>query len=78
MGNFRPLPTKDFEKFLTYHGYQCDRIKGDHYIWKKKGAKRSIPIWGNEKEIPALHLQTSCRTIGCSMDEMYNWINGNC
>ena len=78
MGNFRPLPRKDFEKFLTFNGFSLIRVKGDHYIWKKKGGKRSIPIQGQEKDVPALYLKTSCRTIGCTMENLYKWVEENC
>lgn len=73
MGNFRPLPTKCWESFLAYKGFDYDRTKGSHHQWTKKGY-RTIPVWGDEKEIPALHLKTSSRTIGCSLNEVYLWL----
>lgn len=78
MGNFRPLPTKCWEAFLKEKGYKYNRTKASHDIWIKPGSARSIPVWGNEKQIPALHLKTSCRTIGCSLDELYSWADKNC
>jgi len=78
MGNFRPLPTKCWEKFLTYCGFMYSRTKGSHDIWTKKDSLRSIPVWGDEKEIPAMHLKTSCRTIGTTLEKLYEWANANC
>lgn len=78
MGNYRPLPTKCWEAFLTEKGYKYSRTKGSHDIWTKSGSIRSIPVWGNEKQIPALHLKTSCRTVGCSLDDLYTWADKNC
>jgi predicted RNA binding protein YcfA (HicA-like mRNA interferase family) len=77
MGNFRPIPTKCWILFLIHKGYTFDRIKSSHHQYTKKGS-RSIPVWGDEKEIPALHIKTSCRTIGCTMEDAYQWIEANC
>jgi predicted RNA binding protein YcfA (HicA-like mRNA interferase family) len=77
MGNFRPLPTVCWESYLRLHGFEPKRTKGSHDQWVKRG-HRTIPVWGNEKEIPPLHLKTGCRTIGCSMDDLYNWAAINC
>lgn len=77
MGNFRPLPTKCWEAFLAFNGYHYDRTSASHDQWVKKGF-RTIPVWGNEKQVPAMHLKTSCRTIGCTLDALYQWANGHC
>jgi len=76
MGNYRPIPTKSWIKFLEFHGYMLIRIKGSHHIYTKKG-RRPIPVWGNEKEIPAMHIKTSCTSIGCSVEDVYKWIEEN-
>ena len=78
MGNFRPLPTKCWEAFLTYHGFQhSGRSKGSHFQWTKRG-HRTIPVWEDEKQIPALHLKTGCHTIGCTLTDLYEWADKNC
>jgi predicted RNA binding protein YcfA (HicA-like mRNA interferase family) len=77
MGNFRPLPTKCWESFLSYKGFVYDRTASSHDQWKKAGY-RTIPVWGNEKEIPAFHLKTSCKTIKCTLEELYAWADENC
>lgn len=75
---YKPLRTKCWENFLTHKGYKYNRTKGSHDIWTKKGSPRSIPVWGDEKEVPSMHIQASCRTIGCTTDEVYSWANANC
>jgi predicted RNA binding protein YcfA (HicA-like mRNA interferase family) len=77
MGSFRPLDTKCWEKFLTFKGYQYIRTSASHDQWTKQGY-RTIPVWGNKKQIPPLHLKTSCRTIGCTLQELYDWADENC
>jgi len=63
--------------FLTAMGYRYRRTQGSHDQWTKSG-KRTIPVWGNEKEIPAQHLKTSCRTIGTTLEDLYAWADKNC
>lgn len=75
--NYRPLPTKCWESFLTQMGYSYNRTASSHDQWVKKNS-RTIAVWGNEKQIPAMHLKTSCRTIGCSLEYLYNWADKNC
>lgn len=77
MGNNRPLPTRCVENFLTSKGYSYQRTKGSHDQWVKKGS-RTIPVWGNSKEIPAMHLRTNCKTIGIGIEELYTWAEKNC
>jgi len=77
MGNFRPLPTSCWEKFLRIHGFVETRSKGSHFQWVKRG-HRTIPVWGNEKQIPPFHLKTGCFSIGCTMEDLYTWASTNC
>jgi predicted RNA binding protein YcfA (HicA-like mRNA interferase family) len=77
MGNFRPLQTKCWEKFLLFHKFQLSRIKGSHHQWTKNGF-RTIPVWGDEKQIPPFHLKKGCETIGVSLDDLYKWAEVNC
>ncbi len=74
---FRPLPTKCWENFLTSKGFKYSRTKGSHDQWTKAG-HRTIPVWGDEKEIPSFHLKTGCNSIGCSIDDLYAWAAKNC
>ncbi len=77
MGNFRPIPLKCFLAFIDKYGYKFDRISASHHIYTKK-ASRSIVIQGNEKMVPALHLKTNCKTIGCTTKVLYDWAEANC
>jgi len=73
----RPLATACWIKFLLLHGFSEKRIKGSHYQYTKRG-KRTIPVWGNEKQIPGFHLAKGCQTIGCSVADLYAWAANNC
>jgi predicted RNA binding protein YcfA (HicA-like mRNA interferase family) len=75
--SYKPIKTKCWENFLAYQGFKYNRTNGSHDIWTKSG-KRSIPVWGNEKEIPAMHISNSCRTIGCTIDIFEAWASNNC
>lgn len=77
MRNFRPLPTKCWIAFLIFKGFHYDRTSSSHDQYKKPNY-RTIPVWGSEKEIPAFHLRTSCKTIGCTIEEVYEWADKNC
>ena len=77
MGNFRPLDTSCWEKFLAFNGFQLVRQKGSHHQWTRKGS-RTIPVWGDEKQIPAFHLRAGCRSIGITLAKLYEWAETNC
>jgi len=77
MGNFRPLDTKCWESFLKFQGYSYKRTASSHDQWTKKGS-RTIAVWGNEKQIPAMHLKTSASSMNCSMEFIYQWAKENC
>ena len=74
----KPTKTKCWEAFLKYHGYEHNkRTKGSHAIWEKSRC-RPIPVWGAKNEIPAMHIRSSCLTIGCTVDSFYKWADENC
>ena len=77
MGNNRPVKTKCWIKFLEHLGYKFNRIKGSHFQYVKEG-KRTIPVREADKEVPAMHIRTSCRTLGIDIEVVYNWIEKNC
>lgn len=77
MGNFRPLDTKCWEKFLTYMGFTLSRIKSSHHQWTKPGF-RTIPVWGDEKQIPPFHLKKSCESMKIDLTLVYAWAEKNC
>lgn len=78
MGNFRPIPMACFIRFLHHNGFKLDRIKASHHIYVRSGAIRSVVLQGNEKMVPPMHLQTNCRTIGCTMQSLMKWVELNC
>ena len=74
---FRPLDTKCWENFLSFHGFKYNRTAGSHDQWTKNH-HRTIPVWGDEKQIPAFHLKSGCKSIKCSMSDVYDWADENC
>jgi len=78
MGNYRPVKKKCWKKYLEHLGWELDRISASHHQYVKKGAKRPIPMYGSKKEIPALHIKTSCKTLGVNPKDVYEWIEKNC
>jgi len=77
MGNNRPIKTKCWIAYLKSLGFELTRTTGSHYMYVKKGF-RTIPVWESEKEIPAMHIRTSCRTIGVDITDVYAWTDANC
>lgn len=74
---FKPLNTSCWENLLRFIGYSYNRTKGSHDQWTKPG-HRTIPVWGDEKQIPAFHLSRAAKTIGWTLDNIYAWAEKNC
>ena len=77
MGNYRPLSTKCWQNYLSENGYTLNRISSSHHQWTKKGF-RTIPVWGDEKQIPPFHLKKSCESMGKTLNDLYTWAEKNC
>ncbi|WP_291112124.1 MULTISPECIES: type II toxin-antitoxin system HicA family toxin [unclassified Flavobacterium] len=78
MGNNRPVKTSDWERFLKSQGCSQKRHKGtSHEHWKCPGCFRTITHRSQDKEIPALHLQTNLKTMGLTLQFLYDWIKDN-
>ncbi|MDI1234865.1 MAG: hypothetical protein PSX81_11325 [bacterium] len=75
--NYRPIATKCFENYLKSIGYNHKRTTGSHDQWTKAG-KRTIPVWGDEKQLPAFHLKGNCKTLGITLSDLYAWAALNC
>ena len=77
-GDFRPLPTKCVEKLLTHLGYSYKRTSASHDLWVK-GGSRTIPLWGNEKQIPAQHLNSIKKNNpSWTLSAIHAWAAINC
>lgn len=75
----KPIETKCWERFLSHHGFDCVRTKGSHDQWVKKG-HRTIPVWGNKKQIPGFHVKKCCPSVGANItiEDFYIWSKDNC
>lgn len=78
MGNFRPIATKCWIAFVNFMGYSYNRTNGSHDIYTKINSKRSIVLRSADKDVPALHLKTSCKTMGIELQYVYTWATKNC
>jgi predicted RNA binding protein YcfA (HicA-like mRNA interferase family) len=76
MGDFRPIKTKSFIKFLELHN--CYRVGsksgGSHFYWKKPGLTRRITIREADKEIPPLHIKTNLETLGLKFQDLEDYL----
>ncbi len=68
MPGLKPLPWKEFEKFLTYTGCIFVREKGDHRIWARAGLKRPVVV-PKTKAIPIFVLRNNLRLLGVSVED---------
>jgi hypothetical protein len=44
----------------------------------QKKAVEQFQFGEMKKEIPAQHLKSGCRTIGCTLEDLYAWADTNC
>jgi len=77
VGDFRPIKTKLFIKFLILHG--CFRVGeksgGSHSYWKKKGLVRRITIREADKDIPPAHIKSNLTTLGLDFQDLEDFLN---
>ena len=76
MGNYRPIKTKQFIKFLESHN--CYRVAkksgGSHSHWKRPGLTRRITIREADKEIPPFHIKTNLETLGLEFKDLEDFL----
>jgi hypothetical protein len=77
MGNNRPVKTKDWIAFLLAHNCKYLRTKASHDHWKCKGCFRTITHREKDNEIPAMHLRTNLKSMGLTIQYLYDWIEKN-
>lgn len=75
MGDYRPIKTKLFIKFLKSHNcYRLKKSTGSHSYWKRPGLTRRITIREADKEIPPLHIKTNLETLGLNFKDLEEFI----
>ena len=77
MGNYRPVKTKDFRKFLEAHKCRFLGKESSHEKWKCPRCFRTITFRYIDKTIPALHLKTNLKTMGLTLKDLHSWIEEN-
>lgn len=77
MGEYRPIKTKLFLKFLQEHN--CYRVKnkstGSHSYWKRPGLTRRITVREADKEIPPFHIKTNLETLGLKFSDLQDFLD---
>ena len=73
----RPIKTKDWVRFLEAHNCKYKRTKASHVHYQCLGCFRPVTHRSKDKDIPAMHLQTNLKTMGLSLDYLYEWIKNN-
>ena len=78
MGNYRPIKTACFIKFLLSRGCTFESMEASHTKYKCPNCLMSIIFWGKKKEVPAAHLKTNMKTLGLTLEDLYKWVDENC
>ncbi len=76
MGNYRPIKTRLFIKFLeSCHCYRLPKKSGgSHFHWKRPGLKRRITIREADKEIPPFHIKTNLETPNLKFEDLEKFL----
>lgn len=77
MGNYRPIKTSDFRKFLKAHNCRFRGQESSHELWKCPRCHRTVTFRYVDKTIPALHIKTNLRTMGIKLKYLHDWIQKN-
>lgn len=77
MGDYRPIKTKLFIKFLKKNNcYKVkNKSKGSHSYYKRPGLTRRITIREADKEIPPFHIKTNLETLGLNFKDLEDFLN---
>lgn len=78
MGNYRPIKTACFVKFLLSRGCISKGMNASHAKYKCPCCFQSIIFQGAKPEVPAAHLKTCMKTLGSTLEELYSWVEENC
>lgn len=73
MGDFGSVSWKDFEKFLLEQGCVFKRIKGDHRIYTKAGARRSLVV-PRYNPLPPFIILNNLRLLGIEKIELLKFL----
>lgn len=63
MPAIRPIPRKDFEKFLIYVGCEFKRQKGSHRVFTRFDLSRPIIVPNHNKEITVMVIKSNLQTL---------------
>ena len=77
---FRSINTGCWIRFLNLHDFKKvnKRVINSHFLCKIREGIRGILVRENDKDGPDSQLSTGCKTIGYTMEELYQWVEENC
>ena len=78
MGDYRPVKTTCWVKFLIENNCKYKRTKASHDHYKCPNCLRSITHREKDKEIPSFHINTNLETMGISKKDFWKWVADNC
>jgi predicted RNA binding protein YcfA (HicA-like mRNA interferase family) len=65
---------KDLERFILKEGCTLDRVKGDHFIYKKENIARPLVI-PNYKTLPEFIVINNLKILGKSKKDLLDFLN---
>ena len=78
MGNYRPIPTDCWVRFLKSKNCYPKSVNSSHHKWRCPNCVMSIIFWENKKEVPFAHITTCLQTMKISKQEFLDWLKNNC
>lgn len=73
----RPIKTKDWIRFIVAHGCKYKRTKASHVYYQCPNCFRPITHREKGKDIPPMHLASNLKTMGKTLDYLYQWLKDN-
>lgn len=78
MGNWRPVKTSCWVRFLKSKGCKYKSTEASHDKWRCAGCTRSIIFRGKDKDIPSFHIEGDLKTMGIPKLDFWDWVKENC
>lgn len=68
MPKIKPIPWRQFEKFLLCVGCKLERTRGDHRVYTREGLRRPLII-KTVKDLPVFIIRNNLRELGIDHNE---------
>ena len=75
MSRFRqrltPIHYRQLVRLFEADGFVVARMRGDHLIMTKKGARRPVVIKSSPRMVPVTHIVTNMKTAGMTRERFF-------